>query len=255
MNRFYQILISAGVGLVLPNIAHASFSSNSQDYVFSTISGADISPTEPVSAEASFRVSADSMVVTLVNLQSGITSVGQNISSIIFSINNCASILSLSQQNLSSSGNEIKVGNGGTITGTQYSATLDHWQLSSSGNQISLDDLSGNGSPDQTVIGPTNSQGDYSSVNRSIYDNTPHNPFAQQEAKFTVKFPPGVLSDNVTISNVQIGFGTSSGCYKPARAVPEPGTLPLLSIGAAAFGIFMRRRRAFPGDAKNLPAS
>ncbi len=255
MNRYYQILISAGIGLVLPNIAHASFSSDGQTYTYSTASGANDSVGESVSAQASFSISGDSMVVTLVNLQSGITSVGQNISSVFFDINNCGSVLSLSSQNYSSQGNEITVGSGGTITGTQSNASLDHWQISSSGNQISLNDLSGNGSPDQTVIGPANSQGDYSSVNKSIYDNAPHNPFVQNEAQFTVKFPPGQLGDNVSISNVRIGFGTAPGdnqnCYISPGRLPEPGTLPLLVIGAAAIGM-IRKGRSLYGCASGI---
>lgn len=251
MTRYYQILISAGIGLVLPNISHASFTGSSQQYVFSTVAGSTDAAGESVSAQASFDISSDSMVVTLVNLQTGIDSVGQNISSVFFSLNNCGSVLSLSQQNLTGSGTDITIGTGGVVTNTRQNASLDsnsggHWQLSSSGDQVSLNDLSGGGSPDQTVIGPSDSSNDYSSVNRSIYDNAPHNPFVQNEAKFTVKFPPGLLGDNVKISDVKIGFGTQSGdnknCYARV-ALPEPGTLPLLVIGAAAFGLFRRSRQ------------
>lgn len=246
MTRYYQILISAGIGLVLPNISHASFTGSSQQYVFSTVAGSTDAAGESVSAQASFDISSDSMVVTLVNLQTGIDSVGQNISSVFFSLSNCGSVLSLSPQDLSSSGKEVTVGNGGYVTSSQDNASLTHWQLSSSGDQVSLNDLSGGGSPDQTVIGPSDSSNDYSSVNRSIYDNAPHNPFVQNEAKFTVKFPPGLLGDNVKISDVKIGFGTQSGdnknCYARV-ALPEPGTLPLLVIGAAAFGLFRRSRQ------------
>ena len=252
MNRYYQILISAGIGLVLPGIAQASFSSTSQTYTYSTASGATDSVGDPVSAQASFSLSGDTMVVTLVNQQSGIKSVGQNISSVFFDVSSCNSVLSLSNNNFTGSGNEAQVGSYGTITGTQSNASLDynnggHWQLSSSGNTVSINDLAGGGQPYQTVIGPENAQNsystqsDYTQVKNSIFDNTSHNPFTQNQANFTVKFPPGELGSNFSISNVKIGFGTTSddtqNCLPPTRKLPEPGTLPLLAIGALAIGL------------------
>ncbi len=241
--RVFVILL-----FVTPRVSLASFTTRT--YTFSTTSSATDSVGEPVSAQAIFHITADSMVVTLVNEQKDITSVGQNISSLYFTVNDCGSIFSLG----GSTGNLVSVGSGGKIDSSSESNSLDHWQSGQSGGQLYLNDLAGGGSPDQTIIGPQNGEGDYSTVNHSIYDNAPHNPFVQNEATFTYKFPPGELSENTKISKVTIGFGTQAGCnqstYLSSARIPAPGSLPLFLIGLIPLlGNSLRKRRTYSGSA------
>ena len=451
MGKYFGILIGIGIALAMPGIARASFSSGTMGngdyiYTYSTPTTATDASGETINAKAIFDISSSgSMVVTLVNEQTGITSVGQNISSIFFTVNNCGSVLSLSSQDLSGgSGKEVSIGSGGTVTSSQDVASIPTWAIGSSGNESyiaesaihagcstgtscggnnsggsgssgSSGDTSGSGSsgsgsgnsadnggsgngnsnnsgsgnsgssadnggsggsnqhvssgggdsgnsgsgnsgssadnggsgssgsgnsgssadnggsggsnqhvssgggdsgnsgsgnsgssadnggsgssgsgnsgssgssgssadnggsggsnqyvssgggdsgnsgsgssgsstgsgssgngPSDTIIGPTDSSGDYASVNGSIYNSQPHNPFIQNQASFTVKFPPGVLASNISITGVKIGFGTQCGYTAVARAVPEPGSLPLLITGTAALG-FLRRSRS-----------
>ncbi len=240
--RVFVILLFA-----TPRISLASFTTRT--YTFSTTSSATDSVGESVSAHATFRITADSVVVTLVNEQKDVVSVGQNISSLYFTVNNCGSIFSLG----GSSGNLVSIGSGGKIDSSSESNSLDHWHSGQSSGQFYLNDLAGGGSPDQTIIGPQNGEGDYSTVNHSIYDNAPHNPFVQNEATFTYKFPPGELTDSTKISKVTIGFGTQAGCnqttYLSSSRIPTPGSLPLFLIGLIALlGRALRKRKSYSGS-------
>ncbi len=202
----------------------------------------------PVDARATFDVSAGSMVVTLTNLQPNIKSVGQDISSLWFTVNNGSSILSLSGASVTLSGNLIDIGSNGVVNtagtltdvklGTKGTST-EHWSAGQGTPQFYFNDLNGGGQPYQTIIGPSGSNGKYGSVNNSIYGNTSHNPFIQNQATFKIQ-AAGLLATS-TISDIKVGFGTTAGC-NTVRMVPEPGSLALLAIGALAFTGVLRRK-------------
>ena len=204
-------------------------------YSFSTAAGSKDAAGEPVSAKATFSLSAGSMVVTVVNLQADTVSVGQDISSIFFTLSSGGAILSLAPSGLvSSSGTEVAIGSGGVVT-SSAAAAATHWAAGAAGGQSFLNDLSGGGSPIHTIIGPAQSSGNYTTVNASIAGNFPHNPFMQKQAVFVVN-APGLLPSG-TISAVSVGFGTTPG--NTLHLVPEPGTLFLFGLG----GLVMRLRR------------
>lgn len=202
-----------------------------------------------VDAKATFDVSAGSMVVTLTNLQSNITNVGQDISSLWFTVNNGSSILSLSGASVTLSGNLIDIGSNGVMStagtltdvklGTKGTST-EHWSAGQGTSQFYFNDLNGGGQPYQTIIGPPGSNGKYGSVNNSIYGNTSHNPFIQNQATFRIQ-AAGLLATS-TISDIKVGFGTNDCNTPTVRMVPEPGSLALLAIGALAFAGVLRRK-------------
>ncbi len=234
-----------GVGLRWLFLATTLFTTPSfaNIYTFSTAINAKDTALEPVSAEAIFDISAGSMTVTLVNFQSNITSIGQNISSLLFTVNNGSSILSLANAKATISGSEVQIGSAGTssagmLTNAVVGATgttSGHWSAGQNGSQAYLNDLNGGGAPDQTIIGPADSNGNYATVNHSIYGNGQHNPFIQKQAIFKI-VDAGLLTTS-TVSGTQIGYGTTP--------VPEPGSLALFAIGVAALARTLRWR---PGD-------
>lgn len=239
-------LFLAAIFLTMPAVASI--------YTFSTATGATDASGELVNGEAIFDISAGSMTVTLINFQTNIISVGQDISSLFFTVNNGSSILSLAGANVTLSGPLVDVSTGGVATsagtlndvllGTK-GTTSEHWsagQGAGRAGQSYFNDLNGgsqNGIVDQTIIGPADSNGNYTTVNGSIYGNGPHNPFIQKQATFKIA-DAGLLSTS-TLSAVTIGFGTGAD-YLPMGKVPEPGSLALLAIGVAALARILRRR-------------
>ncbi len=201
-------------------------------YSFATAANSVDSAGESVRARVKFSISAGSMVVTVVNLQSGIVSVGQDISSLFFTVDNGGAILSLGPQDLSTStGTQVNIASGGAVTSTRTVSPIPHWAAGSSGGQSYLNDLSGGGSPIDTIIGPPSSSGNYTTVNSSIAGNKPHNPFIQQQAVFTFNHP-GLLQ-TAKVSGVLVGFGTAAG--NTIHMIPEPVTLLLVALGLVFF--------------------
>lgn len=197
-----------------------------------------VSAGNPVDTKATFNVTAGSMVVTLINLQSNILNVGQNISALFFTVDNGGSILSLAPTDLSgSSGTEVTIGTGGAVSGVQAVSPITQWTAGSSAGQSYLNDLAG-GNTIHTVIGPATG-GSYATVDTSIAGNVTNNPFIQNQATFTIT-NAGLLS-TTNLSGVSMGFGTTPG--NVLGMVPEPGSLLLVAIGMVAGALNRKIRR------------
>ena len=194
----------------------------------------------PVNASATFTTGMNSITVTLSNLQPNITDVAQALSDLSFTYSG-SSLPSASLS--SSSGQEINVaGNGSSTTGATVAAG---WVLSSSGNTVVLDDLSGPGhaGPAHVIIGPPGPGGTYSNANGSIAGNGPHNPFLNETAMFVISLT-GITADT-TITSVIFSFGTTAGVDVPGvpSTVPLPGALPLFATGIGLMGVLRWKKK------------
>lgn len=200
-------------------------------YTYLTAGNAVDSAGEAVNAKVTFNVSAGSMVVTVVNQQANTLSIGQVISSLLFTVNNGGAILGLASTDLAgSSGTQVTIGAGGTVSGVQAVSPVSHWTAGSSAGQTYLNDLLATGNPVNTIIGSASSGGSYATVNSTIAGNATNNPFIQNQATFTFN-NPGLLA-TASLSGVSVGFGTTPG--NTLKMVPEPGSLFLVSLGMIA---------------------
>jgi hypothetical protein len=196
---------------------------------------------QPVDASATLVTAANTLSITLTNLEANPTSVVQALSDLQFTVGNGGSLTGATLS--SSSGQEITINSGGTFTIGPTVAT--GWVPTLSGTSGTLDVLGAGGAgPAHLIIGPPGAGGTYSNANGSIAGNGPHNPFLNQSASFVIS-GSGITADT-TITSVTFSFGTTEGAnLVPGVAIPEPSSLVLSAIGAGVLGLFAlcRKRR------------
>ena len=220
----------------LPLLA-LSMAAHAGSFTFDTTPGATESGGNPVDAQAVFTTTAGQVSVTLYNLLVNPTTVAQNLSDFLFTLSGTTSLGSLA----SSSGQEITVAGPGSTTG---STVATGWSFTSPSTGSYLLNVLGTAiGPAHTIIGAPGTGG-YTNAKGSIAGNTPHNPFLNQSATFTMNIT-GVNADT-TISNVFFSFGTASGndvsgCLVDGPActsftTPEPLSLSLVGGGLLVLG-------------------
>jgi hypothetical protein len=99
------------------------------------------------------------------------------------------------------------------------------------------------------IIGGPNGSNLYASAGGSIAGNSAHNPFLSSGTTFNLNVP-GVTAAS-TITAAQFSFGTTAGVTVNGTdggggsgdVIPEPGSLTLIGLGAAALGLFRFRRQ------------
>jgi hypothetical protein len=190
---------------------------------------------QTVAAKVTFTTASNQITVDLENLQADPRSVGQALSGLSFVVP--ASITGASLT--SGSGLQRSIASDGSFT--DGSVANAGWELSKSGNQVSLSVLGTPTAPKHTIIGPPGtvnnvgggSQQLYANGNASITGN-PHNPFLAQLGTFVLNAPGATPSS--TISDPIFRFNTSPG-YDVH--LPEPGAC---SLGAMLLYGFMRRK-------------
>jgi hypothetical protein len=198
---------------------------------------------QPVSAEAVFTTSMNTLTITLTNLQANPTSVVQNLSDLFFTLSSGQTTGTLT----SSSGMERTVNGNGSFT--DGSVVPTGWKLST--GPLELNDLAaGAAGPAHLIIGPPDGLGQYSNANGSIAGNKPHNPFLAGPVMFTLDIP-GVTVDS-TVSSATFSFGTTAGVNVPGMVpmpfVPEPSSLVLVGVAVAGLAVGHGRRRRPEGS-------
>jgi hypothetical protein len=192
---------------------------------------------QPVSAQAVFTTSMNSLTIVLTNLQANPTSVIQNLSDLGFTLSTGQTTGTLA----SSSGMERTVNGDGSFTDGPVVST--GWKLSTS--PFELDDLAaGAAGPAHWDIGPPDGSGNYSNANGSIAGNKPHNPFLAGPVSFTLDIQG--VTDATTVTSATFSFGTTSGVIVPGAPqpfVPEPSSLVLVGVAIAGLAVRHGRRR------------
>ncbi|MDD4889800.1 MAG: PEP-CTERM sorting domain-containing protein [Phycisphaerae bacterium] len=192
---------------------------------------------QPVSAEAVFTTSANTVTVVLKDLQANPISVVQDLSELYFTISSGQTAGTLA----SSSAILRTVNNNGTYVDAT-SSTSTGWLLTTSGVQLHLNVLGAPAGPSHTILGPPDLAGNqYLAANASIaHVSGPHEPFIGQTATFVLNVS-GVTADS-SISGAVFSFGTAPGAADVIGTrppvivtVPEPTTLALLALGGSLF--------------------
>ena len=200
-----------------------------------------------VKATAVFAVSPGVLTITLNDLLSNPTSVGQLSSSLAFSLSSSLS----ASASMASSAQERTVNpdhsytEGGTVS--------TGWALQAFGSSglILCVICPNNGTPAPTTNPPPShliiGAGPYTNANGSITGNPPHNPFLDETATFTIH--DSSITSTMVVSNVVFGFGTQFGSTvngelsASSSAVPETRTMLMIGTGLIFLGSLKRLRR------------
>jgi hypothetical protein len=230
--------------------AAVSFGTSAFAVTYQTPVGANSAKDGPVSAQATFDLSGNNLLVTITDLLVNPTSDGQMISGIRFDESGATGSGALT------SVNSGLISTVNTSTGTFTAGASDpltRWHATESGTTITLTTLTG-GKPDRLIIGPPDGSNLYSNANPST-----KNPVVLNSAIFTIAIPgvtslSSILDD---VSNVYIMFGTSNDPFDlvltscidcrddapPPGATPLPAALPLFASGGALLGFLGWRRK------------
>jgi len=188
----------------------------------------------PVDVSYTIIASANTITVTLNNLEADPSSVIQLISGFSFNVSHG----STSGATTVNTGSIIDVAGNGSF-GTPTSDPLLGWGITQSGLNVHLSSL-----PQYLIIGaPDTGTGLYDDANGSIAANPGHNPFTYKTATFTIT-DTGVNADT-TFSDITFYFGTTPSTLDNPNTPPVPdGGSTVVLLGLAGLGLFAFVRKA-----------
>lgn len=131
----------------------------------------------------------------------------------------------------------IDIASDGTIT--NVAGSPDWIQPSTSSNFVTALGSSG---PDDALLGPVCTSGNYSCSNSSIAGNDPHNPFAV--GTVTLTYSGAEVTSATRLTNITLYFGTDTEHFSSTpSSVPEPTTFLFTGIGLVGLGYGSKRFR------------
>ncbi len=184
---------------------------------------------ETCGATATFTPGAGTLTIVLTNTEANIRSAGDALSDIEFlpsgTLGTAASVSS-------QTGSLIDVTSGNP--GSPVSGDPTRWGASITGGQVVLTALTGT-QPENMIIGPADSMGNYSNANSSIKN---FNPYIDGTGTFVISDPN--ITSATTISAVTFSFGTKPDTFIAGVPVPAPligqGLPVLLAVAGLLFG-------------------
>jgi len=240
-----RFIFALGI-LAIAGALHAS------TFGFSTPAGAQTIGVngDPLAASAIFTVSANTITITLNNLEANPTTDAQVLDALTFQLNG-QTIPGGATINLSMSETKfIKVTNGGSDP--QTSATLS-WNLSDQVTGSTVDfsfcnaivtgtncTSAGTDAPAGGIIGAAASNNKYTNADSTIRGSSA-NPYIFEDASFAITMSSGTFNLNQSnYTNLLFGYGDTTNEYEAVGGVaPEPSSFWMiaaaLALGLAAF--------------------
>lgn len=215
-----------------------------------------------VNATASFELDyvADTVQISIVNLQDNPIAVGQLISGISFTLSHFTNT-SPNATMVTERATEIEIDRMGRVSEVEAKMDTDWKILPVATAQFDLCAIcNASGDPNQLLIGGPASNGKYTNANGSIAGNGSHNPFLLASGDtYTTGALAGMnstpqwtismagIQTTTSVAAVAFRFGTAYGALTAPgfeqSEVPEPGTILMMAAGLVALLVARRYKK------------
>ena len=222
------IILAADIALGFATSTSASTLS------FSSPSGTTLSNGRPVDAQAIIATSANTVTVTLSNLQVGIKDITQTISGVSFALDNLATGTTIT----SSAGLERTVNS--NLTFSDGLTVPTGWEVVLDGQSMQL--MLPDSVLTHTIIGPASGT-KYTGANSTIAGSSDNNPFLIGPVTFVINVPGATAASKVDWAVFHFGTCAEYVTSCQGTPVPEPATLGLATTGLACAALALWRRR------------